>query len=110
MNERREGFLYINSEILKQEIAVSKKSGWIYSQDKRPDGTLVSYSPAEIKILSVAGVELDFATHKVKVIFGGTIVGCEKRNSHVDTNGQRDHKTGPEGNGGEERDRVLEIF
>jgi len=114
MPERREGFLYIKSEPLQQKIAMSKKTGWIYTQDKRPDGSLVSYSPQEINFLSAAGMAIDMATHTVKKIFGGTIVGCdnksEPKNDSLNSGNLAGGKVGPGGNDKNERDRELDIF
>ena len=75
MPERREGFTYIYSDVLKQEVAVSHKTGWVYCQDKGPDGSLVAYSPEELNVLEKAGFQLDLGTHNIKKIIGGKIVG-----------------------------------
>jgi hypothetical protein len=67
--------MYIKSEELKQEVAVSLKSGWVYCEDKGPDGSLVSYSPEELKILNADGKgKITPAVHNVKKIFGGRVV------------------------------------
>ena len=86
MPERREGFLYINSESLKQEIAMSKKTGWLYTQDKYPDGSLVSYSPSELEVLAKSGCVLSMCIHTVKKILGGTIIECDIQEGNVKEN------------------------
>jgi hypothetical protein len=69
------GFMYIKSEELKQEVAFSLKSGWVYCEDKGPDGKLVNYSPEEIKILKAGGDgKITLSVHNVKKIFGGRLV------------------------------------
>jgi hypothetical protein len=77
--ERKEGFVYIKSEILKQEIAVSKKTGWVFCEDK------VCYSPKEIAIMKEVGTEIDLCTHLVKKVFDGEVVKIERS---MGTNGQ----------------------
>jgi hypothetical protein len=67
-------FVYWYSEILKQEIALSKKSGWAYTSDKGPDGKFVSYSPNEIQILAEGGGTITPQIHNVKKIIGGEVV------------------------------------
>jgi len=73
MPERREGFVYIKSDLLKQEIAFSTKTGWVYCQDKTTDGKLVSYSPEELEILRINKSVITPEIHAVKKIIGGTI-------------------------------------
>jgi hypothetical protein len=72
--KRVPGFTYISSNDLKQEIAVSHKTGWVYCEDKGPDGKPVSYSPAEVAIFEKAGTKITAAIHTVKKVIGGTIV------------------------------------
>jgi hypothetical protein len=66
--------MYIKSAELNQEVAFSLKSGWVYCEDKGPDGKLVNYSPEEIEILKVEGLKVTLGIHLVKKIFGGRIV------------------------------------
>jgi hypothetical protein len=84
MPERKEGFLYIKSELLKQEVAMSLKTGWVYCEDKGPDGKLVTYSPAELDVLAKTGSVITPGLHAVKKIIGGTIVEYEERNGTGD--------------------------
>jgi hypothetical protein len=73
------GFMYIKSEKLKQEVAFSLKSGWVYCEDKGPDGKLVNYSPEELKILNADGKgKITMSVHNVKKIFGGRLVQCSR--------------------------------
>jgi hypothetical protein len=73
-----DNFLYMYSEILEQEIALSKKSGWAYSTDKGPDGKLVSYSPAEIQIIAGGGGTLSPQVHRIKKLFGGEVIANDR--------------------------------
>ena len=113
MTEHREGFLYINSEILKQEVALSKKTGWLYTQDKYPDGSLVSYSPQEINILSNTGEEIELTTHNIKKYFGGTVIGFGNIDAKTGLSNNFD-KAGSVGsvetNGKDIRQGELEIY
>ena len=80
MPERKEGYVYIQSALLNQEVALSLKTGWVYCQDKGPDGSLVSYSPKEIEILEKSGSVITPEIHNVKKVIGGTIVESENGN------------------------------
>jgi hypothetical protein len=71
--EFKPGWEYIYSNVLKQEVAVNIKTGKVYCED----GTI--YSPEEIKIMDSAKQEITPEVHHVKKIFGGAIVGFEKR-------------------------------
>jgi hypothetical protein len=73
------GFVYIKSEILKQEIAMNKKTGRVYCEDG------AQYSPNEMLLFYEAGVEVDVGTHVVKRIFEGEVVKIER---NVGTNSQ----------------------
>lgn len=73
------GFVYYKSEILKQEIAMNKKTGWVYCEDR------AQYSPHEILLLYEADVEIDVGTHIVKRVFQGEVIKVER---NVGTNGQ----------------------
>ena len=68
MSEHKPGFTYIYSETLKQEIAISVKTGRIYCSDG------VQYSAEEIAQIQKTYSELPLAVHTVKKHFGGTIV------------------------------------
>jgi len=125
MAERREGFIYIKSDLLNQEVAYSLKTGWVYCQDKREDGSLVSYSPKELEILAKTGSVITPDIHNVKKIIGGTIVECEDRagndnkgkpNAEQSPNGSLDNKNppgsipGPGGNDQINREGELDIY
>jgi hypothetical protein len=71
-HERIPGFIYMKSEILKQEIAMSEKTGRVYCEDK------VQYSPQEILIMREAGVEIDLCAHLAKKVFDGEVVKVER--------------------------------
>jgi hypothetical protein len=71
--EHQPGFIYIKSETLNQEIALSEKSGWVFCED----GT--KYSPSEIKILDAGGYgAITLGVHNVKKVFGGEVVKLER--------------------------------
>jgi hypothetical protein len=71
--EHQPGFIYIKSETLNQEIALSEKSGWVFCED----GT--RYSPGEIKILDAGGNGvITQGVHNVKKVFGGEVVKLER--------------------------------
>jgi hypothetical protein len=81
--EFRPGFIYIKSRELDQEVAFSLKSGWVYCEDKGPDGKLVNYSPEEIEILKAGeSGKITLEVHRVKKIFGGRIVKYEGTRSN----------------------------
>jgi hypothetical protein len=61
-------FIYIKSDHLKQEVAISKKTGWVYCEDG------VKYSPQEMAIIEKAGSYIDAGIHAIKKIIGGEIV------------------------------------
>jgi hypothetical protein len=123
--KRLDGFKYIYSESLKQEIAFSLKTGWVYCEDKYPNGELVSYSPRELEIVDMDGGTITPAIHNVKKLFGGSIVEygndqgtVDKRSEAPGANADRKSdnpgavgKTpGPSGDGQEEREGGLDIF
>jgi hypothetical protein len=72
--EYKPGFIYIYSELLNQEIAMSKKTGVVYCEDLGPDGKNVQYSPKEIEIIAREGGVLSPEVHAVKKVLGGEIV------------------------------------
>jgi hypothetical protein len=65
---RAEGFVYIYSNILQQDIAVSEKTGIVYCSDK------IQYSVQEIEILDESSIKISLPVHRVKRVFGGEIV------------------------------------
>jgi len=71
-------YIYIDSELLKQRVALHKKSGWLICEDKYPDGKLVSYSPKEIDIFYEAGAQVTMAVHTVKKVLTGEVVSYEQ--------------------------------
>jgi len=70
--EHKPGFIYILSDELKQEVALSEKSGWLICEDG------VRYSPKELSILKEANARIDIFTHRVKKIIGGEVVSVER--------------------------------
>lgn len=75
MSERKPGFTYIYSEVLKQEIAYSRKTGKVYCAD----GT--QYTMEEIEWIKKSYGEIPLEVHILKKHFGGTIIKAEdKRN------------------------------
>jgi hypothetical protein len=72
------GFVYIDSVVLDQRIAFHKKSGWVFCEDKYPNGELVKYSPKELQVIYDTGEPLALGVHIVKKVFIGEIVGYEK--------------------------------
>jgi hypothetical protein len=123
--KRVPGFTYILSSELKQEVALSHKTGWVYCEDKGPDGKPVAYSPAELAILEKTGTIITPAIHNIKKVIGGTIVeygngtGSNikgKPNAEPITDRGHDLQNpggkipGPGGNVPAERSGELEIF
>jgi len=76
-------FIYIKSDLLKQEVAVNKKTGKVFCEDG------VEYSPQEMAIIEKAGGVLDMPTHRVKKIIGGVIVDVERSGIKTVESGQR---------------------
>jgi hypothetical protein len=114
--EHQPGFFYTKSEIINQEIALSKKSGWLYCED----GT--KYSPEEVQILKVRG-EITLGIHNVKKVFKGEIVKYEPRSNDSGEQNKREQQAGKvddrntsekipdiNGNGQEMGNRELEIY
>jgi hypothetical protein len=93
--EYKTGFLYIYSDVLKQEVAWSKKTGKVFCEDK-VYGTEkhVEYSQQEIQIFQEAGMQVDIATHTVKKVFGGEVIRIER--AGTDNSGKRPAGAGPE--------------
>jgi hypothetical protein len=73
------GFIYIKSEILKQEIAMNIKTGRVYCEDG------AQYNPGEILLFYEADVKIDVGTHVLKMIFEGEVIKIAR---NVGTNGQ----------------------
>ena|GEM_PF-1233084 len=73
--QRNPNFIYIKSDLLVQEVAVSKKTGWVFCEDG------VKYSPDELEVIRRSNGVLDMATHQIKRILGGEIVSCEQKSS-----------------------------
>ena len=74
---RNPNFIYIQSDLLKQIVAVSKKTGWVHCEDG------VKYSPAEMEVIGRAGGVLDMATHLVKKNIPGEIVDVKQAENKV---------------------------
>jgi hypothetical protein len=70
--KRSPNWKYIYSDYFKENIAIHKETGWVYFEKG------AQYSPEEIKLLADNGLQFDIATHNVKTIIGGEIVGIEK--------------------------------
>lgn len=75
MSEHKPGFTYIFSKTLKQEIAMSNKTGRVYCQD----GT--QYSAEEVLQLQKTLGEIPLEVHLIKKHFGGTIISTEEKRS-----------------------------
>ena len=69
--ERKPEFIYIKSDSLNMEIALSKKSGIAYCEDR------VTYSPQEIDLFFNAGKVIDLSVHNTKKTFGGEVTSIE---------------------------------
>ena len=62
-------WVYIKSEVLKQEIAYDKNSGWLFCKDG------VRYSPAELtKLKKHKDADFPFAVHLLKKYFDGELI------------------------------------
>jgi len=70
--KRNPNFIYIYSEALQQEIAMSRKTGDVVCSD----GT--KYSAAEVALIASGEVPVTLAEHKVKKLFNGEILGYDK--------------------------------
>ena len=73
--KRNPNFLYLYSEALEQEIAMSKKTGVVTCADG------VMYSKAEVQLIASGEVMVTIAEHRIKKIFGGEIVAYERTGS-----------------------------
>jgi hypothetical protein len=72
---RKSGWKYFFNEFFNEEFAIHEETGWIYFNTAHG---IVKYSPEELKLFKDNGAAIDIATHKVKTIFGGEIVGIEQ--------------------------------
>lgn len=70
-NTQNPDWIYKYSENLKQNIALSKKTGWVFCED----GT--KYSPEENAILKSTGQPIPLHVHIVKKMFDGVLVSAE---------------------------------
>ena len=75
--ERKPGWKYFKSEFFNEEFAIHEDSGWVYFENG------AKYSPEEIKLLADNNLQMDMATHKVKTVIGGEIVGIENEKPKV---------------------------
>ena len=66
-----------------------RKPGWV----KFENGAM--YSPEEIKLLTDNNLQTDRATHRVKTLIGGEIVGFEKGKLKVTENVADTNNAGP---------------
>jgi hypothetical protein len=66
------GFVYYNSENLKQEIAMNRKTSRVYCEDG------AQYSPQEMLLFYEAGIEIDAGVHIVKRVFNGEVIKIER--------------------------------
>jgi hypothetical protein len=113
------GFNYYKSKILKQEVAMNKKTGWVYCEDG------VRYSPQEILLSYEGNCEVDIGTHLVKKVFAGEIVRIERNipgndqakqiesgttNSSPDNSSTGKEIPGTNGNGTGSKDGELDIY
>ncbi|MCQ2588545.1 MAG: hypothetical protein MJ174_10545 [Treponema sp.] len=70
MQKQNPEWFYKYSENLKQNIALNKKTGWVYCED----GT--KYSPEENAILKSTGQPILLQIHIVKKMFDGVLVSA----------------------------------
>jgi hypothetical protein len=113
------GFNYYKSNILKQEIAMNKNTGWVYCEDG------VRYSPQEMLLFYEANCEVDIGTHLVKKVFSGEVVRIERSirgdnqakqiesgtsNSKPDNSSAGKEIPGTNGNGAGSKDGELDIY
>ena len=73
MQKQNPDWFYKYSENLKQNIALNKKTGWVYCED----GT--KYSPEENAILKSTGQPIPLQVHLVKKMFDGVLVSAEPK-------------------------------
>ena len=75
-NSQKSDWFYKYSENLKQNIALNKKTGWVYCED----GT--KYSPEENAILKSTGQPIPLQVHIIKKMFDGVLVSAEIKTPH----------------------------
>lgn len=75
--KKKPGFTYVYSETLKQNIAISNKTGKVYCED----GTI--YTPEEIKILNKKDEKIPYIVHVIKSTFKGEIVDDRTTNQRT---------------------------
>lgn len=73
MANRKAGFTYFYSEVLKQEIAISDTTGVVYCSDG------VQYTVAEIEQLKATYGDFSMQVHNVKKVFGGEIINVQQK-------------------------------
>lgn len=73
MQKQNPEWFYKYSENLKQNIALNKKTGWVYCED----GT--KYSPEENVILKSTGQPIPLQVHIVKKMFDGVLISAESK-------------------------------
>ena len=88
--KRNPNFIYLISEYLQVEFAISKKTGDVYSADG------VKYTAREVELLASNKIILTSAEHTVKKLFGGEFVGCEKIGKNDNNNTASTPETGTE--------------
>lgn len=74
MQKQNPDWFYKYSENLKQNIALNKKTGWVYCED----GT--KYSPEEYAILKSTGQSIPLQVHIIKKLFDGVLLTVESKN------------------------------
>ena len=99
--KRNPNFIYLNSESLKMELAISKKTGDVFSADG------VKYTAGEITLFAANGITVTPGKHKVKKLFGGEFVGCEEPEMETNDN---NNTALPPGTGAEARSEELDIY
>ena len=106
--KRNPNFIYLISEYLQVEFAISKKTGDVYSADG------VKYTAREVELLASNKIILTSAEHTVKKLFGGEFVGCEERGENnkgkQPANDDNNNTTIPAKTGAEARSEELDIY
>jgi hypothetical protein len=99
------GFVYSDSTIINQRVALHEKSGWLFCEDKYHNGEFVKYSPKELQIIYDSGEKITLDIHIVKKIFMGEIIEYDKGSGNNNTGKPdagriEDHSADPTGPGG----------
>ncbi|MDR0663651.1 MAG: hypothetical protein LBF80_06200 [Spirochaetaceae bacterium] len=117
--EQKPGFVYLYSEILKQKIALSKKTGVVYCEDK------TRYEPRELEILGKNNGVLPLEVHLVKKVFEDSeVAGNERTGTNAagaanktgegkgqdNSDGSAAEMAGASANGKEAGDTAFEIY